>query len=320
MNFGFISKYFPPEQFLKPRHIGISFSDSNIKAISFDKTLKNPPLKSIIVPIEKGGIVEGKIVNMESVVKALSTVKKSFDSPFVFFAIPDELTFVFTTSVLVGPKSDPKESIAFVMEENVPLPLDEVIFDFVPTNITKSDQKYEVSFVVSACVKKEVERIIEALNKAGFEAVGCIHESQAIANAVVKKDFPETLSIIHARENRVGIYLVKDGIVHFSTLREASGATYRKQFLDEYEKFLDYSLKYGVGKNKSVESVLVCGEFEYAKEILEAITDSPKATNDVKLSNVWSNVFEIDKHMPDIPYEKSLSFAGPIGVTLSDVN
>jgi len=153
MKFGLLSKYFPSPQFLKPPHIGISFSDSNIKAIFFDKTQKEPSLKSVIVPIEKGGIVEGKIVDIESVIKALSTVRSSFDSSFVFFAIPDELTFVFTTSVSVGPKSNPAESIAFVMEENVPLSLGEVIFDFVPTEIIKSDLEYEASFVVSVEMK-----------------------------------------------------------------------------------------------------------------------------------------------------------------------
>ncbi len=320
MRFRFLSKCFPPANFLKPLHIGVSFSDSNIKAISFDKTQKKPSLKSIIVPVEKGAIVSGKIVKMEEVIKALMTVKKSFDSPFVFFAVPDELTYVFTTSILIESKGNVAENIAFTMEENVPLPLNEVIFDFIPTAITKADSKYEASFVVAACVKKEVEKFIEAFNRAGFESVGCIHESQAIANSVVSNNLPETLSIIHARENRVGIYLVKNNVVHFSTLRSIAGGDYKKQFLDEYEKFLDYSLKYGMGQDKSVKSVLVCGEFEYAKEVLEAITNSPKATNDVKLSNVWANIFKIDKHLPDIPYEESLNFAGPIGTTLADIN
>ncbi len=40
---------------------------------------------------------------------------------------------------------------------------------------------------------------------------------------------------------------------------------------------------------------------------------------DVKLSNVWADVFEIDKHLPGMPYEQSLSFAGPIGAVLSEI-
>ncbi|OHA93816.1 MAG: hypothetical protein A3E02_02325 [Candidatus Zambryskibacteria bacterium RIFCSPHIGHO2_12_FULL_38_34] len=319
MQFKFLSKYFPPPQFLKPSHIGVSFSDFNIKAISFDKTSAKPLLKSEIVPIEKGSIVAGNIVDMEEIVKKLSVVRKNLNSQFVFFAMPDELAFVFSTSVLVGSKGDATESVAFVIEENVPLSLSDTVFDFVPTKIVRSDLEYNASVVVAACVKKELEKFIEAFHRAGFEPIGCIHESQAIANALVPKNFSGTLSIVHARRNRVGIYLIKNNLVYFSTLRSILDENYNKQFLDEYEKFLDYCSRYDVDKNQSIESVLICGEFEYAKKILEAIMNSTKPMKDVKLSNVWTNVFEIDKYLPDIPYEKSLGFTGSIGAILSEV-
>src|SRR3989344_5516082 len=186
MQFKFLSKYFPPPQFLKPSHIGVSFSDFNIKAISFDKTSAKPLLKSEIVPIEKGSIVAGNIVDMEEIVKKLSVVRKNLNSQFVFFA-----------SVLVGSKGDATESVAFVIEENVPLSLSDTVFDFVPTKIVRSDLEYNASVVVAACVKKELEKFIEAFHRAGFEPIGCIHESQAIANALVPTNFSGTLSIVH---------------------------------------------------------------------------------------------------------------------------
>jgi hypothetical protein len=319
MQFKFLSKYFPPPQFLKPPHIGVSFSDFNIKAISFDKTLAQPILKSEIVAIEKGSIVAGNIVNMGEIIKKLSIVRKNLNSPFVFFAMPDELAFVFSTSVPVGSKGSAAESVAFIIEENVPLSLSDTVFDFVPTKISKSDSEYNASVVVAACVRKELEKFVEAFHSAGFELMGCIHESQAIANALVPKNFSGTLSIIHARENRVGIYLIRDNLVYFSTLRSILDENYNKQFLDEYEKFLDYCSRYDIDKDKPIESVLICGEFEYAKKVLEAIMNSPKPMKNVKLSNVWTNVFEIDKHVPNIPYEKSLGFAGSIGSILSEV-
>ncbi len=320
MKFRFISKYFPVPKFLKPSHLGVSFSDSNIKAISFDKTLREPSLKSIIVPIEKGVIVAGSIVNMEEVVKKLSAVRENFDSPFVFFTISDELTYVFSASILVGAKGNAIESVAFVIEENVPLSLGDTVFDFEPTKITRSDLEYDASVVVAASVRKEVEKFVEAFHKSRFEPVGCIHESQAIANALIPKKFLGTLCVVHARENRAGIYLVKDNVVLFSTLKSILNGDYKKQFLDEYEKFLEYCLKYNVNQEQAIKSALICGEFEYAKKATEAIIDSNSYVKDVKLSNVWTNVFEIDKHLPDIPYEKSLSFAGPIGAVLSDIS
>jgi hypothetical protein len=319
MKFRFLSKYFPPPQFLKPPHLGISFSDFNIKAISFDKTSAKPYLKGVVEPIEKGSIVAGNIVNMGNVVKKLGLVRKNFNSSFVFFAIPDELAYVFSASILVGSGGNATEGVAFIMEENVPLSLGDTVFDFVPTKIVQSDLEYSASIVVAACVKKEVEKFIEALHQSGFEPVGCIHESQAIANALMPEEFLGISCIVHARENRVGIYLVKDNLVHFSTLRSVLDEDYKKQFLDEYEKFLEYCLKYDVNENQPIKSVLVCGEFECAKKVVEAIIDSANYTRDVKLSNVWTNVFEIDKHFPDIPYEKSLSFAGSIGAVLSDI-
>ncbi|MEK7669500.1 MAG: pilus assembly protein PilM [Patescibacteria group bacterium] len=321
MKFEFLFKYFPREKFLKPPHIGISFSDSNIKAISFDKTLKEPSLKSIVVPIKKGAIVAGSIMDINEITKKLSLIKESLDSSFVFFTIPDELAYVFSASVLVANGGDMTESVAFIMEENVPLSLDDIVFDFVPTGVIQADSKYNVSVVVAASPKKEMEKFIEAFYKSGFEPVGCIHESQAIANALVSNKTSGTLSIVHARGNRVGIYLVKNNLVHFSTLRSILDEDYKKQFLDEYEKFLEYCSRYDTSEKQPVKSIFVCGEFEYAKKIVEAIIDSTNLvhTKDVKLSNVWTNIFEIDKHLPSIPYEESLNLAGPIGATLADI-
>jgi len=272
------------------------------------------------VPLKEGALVAGNIIDFEDVVKKLGVVRKNLNLPFVFFSIPDELAYVFSTSVLTGSGGDVTESIAFIIEENVPLALNDMVFDFEPIKIVRSNSEYSTSVVVAACIKKELEKFIDAFHRAGLEPIGCIHESQAVAHAIMPKNSNGTVSIIHARENRVGIYLIKDNLVHFSTLRAILDEDYKKQFLDEYEKFLDYCLKYNNGPKEPIKSVLVCGEFEYAKKILEALIDSSKTTKDVKLSNVWTNVFEIDKHIPNITFEKSLGFAGSIGATLLDIN
>lgn len=318
MKFRFLSKYFPAPRFLKPPHVGIAFSDTSIKAISFEKVGKEPAFKSAVISLEKGAIVGGSIVNMEEVVKRLSIARKNFDSPFVFFAVPDEMSYVFSVSVPTS-GGDITEAVAFVIEENVPLNLSETIFDFVPTQITPSDSSYSVSVVVTACVKKEVEKFIEAFNRAGFSPVGCIHESGAIARSVIPKNFFGTYCIIHARENRIGIHLVKNKIVYFSTIRNVSDEDYKKGFLDEFYKFIEYCAKYNINQNGPIKSFFVCGEFESTQKIIEAVNDTDNFSKNIKLSNVWINIFEIDKYAPPIPFEKSLSFASSIGAALSKI-
>ena len=320
MRFKFLSKYFPLPKFLTPHYIGVSFSDFNIKVISFDKNHQKPEFKNIIIPLEKGSIVNGKIENMNEVVAKLSTIKKLFGIPSVFFTIPDELIYIYQVSIPVGHDGDITEGVAFTIEENVPLPLDDTIFDFTPVKIVGSEDEYQTEVVVVACAKKELDKFTQAILSSGLSSVGCIHESQAITNAVVPKNFLGTTCIVHARMDRIGIYLIKDNIVHFSTLRSIVDGDYSDQFLDEYEKFLEYYLKYTRDESESRESAfVVCGEFEYAKKIVEPVIGKDGPLRNAKLANVWTNVLKIEDTTPNISYEDSLNFTSPVGAILSDI-
>jgi Tfp pilus assembly PilM family ATPase len=95
MQFEFFSKYFPLPKFLNPTHIGISFSDKNIKAVYFEKSGTGFDLKSKVVELESGTIVDGKIVNQKILVSKLGEIRDYFKTAFVFFTLPDELAYLF---------------------------------------------------------------------------------------------------------------------------------------------------------------------------------------------------------------------------------
>ena len=316
-----LTKYFPPPKFLCPPHIGVSFSDDSIKAIFFDKSVAHPELKYLVVPLEKGAIVGGRIIDVEEVAKKLSSLKEVFDIPYIFFTLPDELAYIFQISIPFDKKSNIYESVAFTIEENVPLPLNDTTFDFIPLGTTwsDSDSSCSASLVVAACVKNDTEKFLETVRKSGFEPVGCVHESQAIADAIVPKNSPEISCIVHARKNRVGIYLVKQNVVHFSTLQTITDGDYEKQFMDEFEKFMEYSMRYNSNKGDSIQTIFICGEFEFAKKSVETILGSQNSAKDVKLANVWTNVMRIEKNLPKISFENSLNLAGPIGSVLASI-
>lgn len=319
MGIDFLTKHFPTPDYLKPKHLGLSFSDSVIKAISVGGDLENPKLKSLVVPLPKGVIVDGRVVRPDEFVDKLSIVRENFDSPFVFFTIPDELAFIFEVNIPIHKGSNAFESVAFTIEENVPLSLSDTIFDFVPTKVFSAGNAYQSEVVVAASVKQEVQKLTAALIASGLEPVGCLHESQTIATAVLPNNRQGTFCIVHARSDRVGIYLSKDGLVQFATIRNVGDSDYRKQFLDEYQKFVDYSLRYTTDKKVSIESVFVCGEFDYAKRAVEILIENDNQIKEAKLANVWSNLFKIEDFTPSISFEDSLNLAGPIGAVLSDI-
>lgn len=319
MKFDFLAKNFPLPKFLKPSHIGISFSDFNIKAVSIEGDRSNPKIKSLIVPLDSGTLIGGKVINSKKMVEKLSLVRDKFDSPFVFFTVPDELAFIFQVSIPLVRGGNASESIAFTIEENVPLSLADTIFDFAPTNINQVESEYKAEVVVAAVVKNEVEKFIEVIRASDMEPVGCMHESQAITNAVLPKKTTGISCVIHSRKDRIGIYLVKNNLVHFATIRNISAGDYKNQFLDEYGKFVEYSLRYSPDNKSTIKNLLVCGEFESAKQIVESVMGGDIKMKDAKLSNVWSNIFKIENYTPDISFEDSLSLAGPIGSVLSDI-
>lgn len=318
MGLNFLTRHFPVPKFLKPPHIGISFSDNNIKAISVSGSHHRPNLKSIIVPLEDGVVVGGKVLNKAQLVKKLSVVKEYFSTPFVIFTIPDELVYIFETEVPFTKGTNGYEAVAFTIEENVPLSLADTVFDFTPVKFSEVEDESRINIVVAASVKKEIENFTESINESGLTVFGALPESQAITNALVEKGSTEAFCIVHARRDRLGIYLVRGGVVHFATIRNVLSDDYRGQFLDEYQKFLEYTERYGTDELARVKTVYVCGDFEFGKKVVAAMSESNGLLQNAKLANIWTNVLKIEEVTPSISYEDSLSFAGPVGSVLSD--
>ncbi len=310
-----IFRYFPPPQFLHPKRMGISFSDLSVKVVKFGGGASKFPVQTLLIPLEPGIVVGGVVVKPEELSKKIIEAKPKFRSDYVSFTIPDELTYTFGTSVPITSGQDVGEGVAFTIEENVPLALEDTVFDFAPISISGTQAKV----VVAACVKKEVEKMIELLRVSGLEPLSCLPESQAIAQAIVPKTFEGTACIAHARDNRVAIYLVKNGTVQFSTIRSIVGQNYKQEFLDEYAKFLEYCEKYDTSEDHTIKALFVCGEFGYAKQVVAAISESSKYKEQASLANVWSNVFAIGEYMPELQYETSLSFAGSIGAAITPI-
>jgi len=314
-------KHFPPPQFLNPERIGISFSDSSIKVVKFGSGATKFPVQTLLIPLDPGIVVGGLVVNAEELTKKIAQARNKFRSHYVSFTVPDESTYIFNASIPIMTSEDLHEGVAFTIEENVPLSLEDTVFDYVPIAIQPqaSGVGSGAKVVVVASPKKEVESIISILRAAEFEPLGCLPESQAIAEAVIPKDFVGTAVVMHTRDYRIGIYLVKDKVVQFSTLRTITKDDYEKDLQDEYGKFLEYWSKYDTGSNHSIQAMFVCGEFEYARRAISAMSGSAQYPERALLANVWGNMFAVDEHMPELAYETSLSFAGAIGAAMSKI-
>lgn len=315
MNISSFLKYFPLPKFISPTRVGISFSDLSVKAVFFENGSFGSNIKSLILPLDPGVIKEGIIIEKDILTEKLKEIKQKIEVSFVSFAIPDEITYIFNCIVPVVEGRDATESIAFSIEENIPISLADAVFDFVPISVRIGENGYEGNFIVNACTRKEVLNYIEVLEDAGFIVLGALPESQSVANVVVPKGISGFSTIVHIRDNRVGIYLVNGGIVTFVTIRALTQDAYEKEVIDEYDKFKEYYSKYGGSKDVLIKNLFVCGEFEYAKRAVSIISKNYPGIS-VSLANIWHNLLSLHEETPNLPYDKSLSFAGSIGATL----
>ncbi len=314
-------KNFPPPQYIDVPYTGIVFSDNSVRVLVLDKKNKHPVFFSEI-PLEHGIIEMGKIKNQDALSKILSEKRAELKSPFVRFSIPDETSYVFTTKVPVVAGKDAKEAVSFILEENVPLPLSDISFDFVAQEIEKSQNGYLVKVAVIAASTSLIETYVSSLRKAGLEALLCINESQATAYSVVPKGRAAVYAIIHVHKESAGIYITSGQYIEFSGVVPVPPTESLQDRLNSIKSEVLKAVAYwsersqGTKDESSIIHCYLCGEYEILESLLREIYEIPNIRP--SLANVWLNAFSIEEFLPEIPFEESLRFASAVGLFLGN--
>ena len=320
MKFKKILDIFPTPKFLDISFSGLSISDSTIHCIKFGK--KNRGLfieKHAEKNIPIGVINSGQINNKEELTSILSSLKKDLDLSFVRASLPEEKAYLFTMKIPVVKQSEVKAAIESKIEENVPVSVSELIFDYKLVDYSK---KGYLSAIVSALPISIIDTYVDVANNAGLELLSLEIESQSIARALLPKGNLDTVLIVNFGKEKVGLYVVNNRIVHFTSTVVLKGESLNNpaSLSQEIKRLYIYwhTLKENAGvPERKINKIIVCGEDlkETFIPYISAHNQSP-----VILGNVWENVFDIDNIVPEISFSDSLRYATAIGLALpSDV-
>jgi hypothetical protein len=280
------------------------------------------PEFSMEVPIPKGVMEFGVIKNEEEMAQILSEASKGLGTPFVKFAVPDQISYVFTASVPVALGTDLEESISSIIEENVPLSLSDTVFDFNITKLIKDNGSNMAEVAVTAMSKSTVESYIACINKAGMDALLISGEAQAMAKSVIPKGSNGYFAIIYIHKDMVNIYVSSGQSIIFSSfaqLPQNSATSLFDSFVRaELIKSINYCKEKGLLKEdvplaEASVRCLVCGVYDLSVSVGNLLA---KDGYTVSLANVWTNAFSLEEYVPDISFDKSLLFAGAIGLFL----
>ncbi|KKU70079.1 MAG: Type IV pilus assembly protein PilM [Candidatus Beckwithbacteria bacterium GW2011_GWC2_47_9] len=203
--------------------VGFDIGDDAVRFIELKKTNDgfkvgrfgeriNPVLRDRSADITKNGGFRG----------FLSSLREAENLGPINASLPEDKAYLFATELVGVDSSLIRSAIEFRLEEFVPIPAKDAIFDYeiIPSQ-AQSGAKTEVG--VAVLPKSIVLSYLEMFQSAGFTPLSFEVAGQAIAKAVVKRGDQRTRIIVYFGKSGSTIFVVKGGAVLFSSAVSVGG-------------------------------------------------------------------------------------------------
>lgn len=232
--------YFPIPDFLKIPSAGIDISDGSIRFVEIVEIQGEKRLGRFgKIKLPAGILKRGEIINRQKLIEILNSIKKEYKFNFLRVSVAENNSYIFKTNISKTENMPREEILArlrFKLEENVPIKPEEAVFDF---DIISAD-KDNLNLVVSVLPKKIIDSFISVFEEVGIKILSFEIEGQALARSLIPKGDKGNFMIVDFRNTRIGISIVRDEIVHFTST------------LDIGENDLISSIEKTLGINKEV--------------------------------------------------------------------
>lgn len=302
------------------------------------------------------GIIEsGKIKDPKRLKEILSLLRKDLHIKSVRVSLPEEQVYLFQLRLEKKELKNVRESIEFALEEHIPIPAQDAIFDYELLN--EDDNSLELQ--VAAIPTNVIKGYLSVFQDSSISVQASELEAQATARAVIKKGDMETYMIVDFGRTRTGIFIVSRGAVVFTSTLDVGGANLvniiQKNLNVTFEEAEKLTVEYGLlrnvpnkelfpiilnivsvlrdemakhflywhthkdenGKDRPpIKKIILCGGESNLTGLVEYISVSMKTP--VELANVWINIEGVKENIPEINFSQSLAFAAVFGLALGN--
>lgn len=277
---------------LFPSAFGLDLSDLSIKAVWLDRTSNHDSVASFAsVPLPVGSVVDGEIMNSETVRGAIMTLlkksgPKKLKTRRVVCSLPETKAFLRIISLPTMEEDEVREAIKWEIEANIPLTLDQVYYDWQILDLNLTQEKGKISVLVVAVARSVVDQFQAVLSAAGLEVVGLETESIAQARSLLaEKNEKRTMLIIDLGDRRTSFLIAIGSTPCFTSSVPLSSQmmtdAISKSLHLSFEEAEDLKVNRGLGslalKNPVLQAVL---------PVLENIAIEIEKSIDFYLSNL----------------------------------
>jgi len=353
----FLLRLFPPPDFLMAPSFALDISDESLKflqLISGKHGIKMGRYGERSIP--PGVIESGKIKNSKKIEEILSQLRKEEGIKSVRVSLPEEQVYIFQLELSKEGLGNVREAIELALEEHVPIPAQDAIFDYELVDENAQSLKVQVVTVP----KNIIENYLLLFKNSKIRVQSFELEAHSIARAVIKQADPATYMIVDFGKKRTGVFIVSRGIVMFTSTLDLGGImlnnVIEKNFKVSFEEADKIKKEYGLernapnkevfpvilnsvsvlrdeivkhflywhthkdeeGKNNDpIKKIIFCGGEANLIGLTDYIAVSMKTT--VELANVWVNILDTDNYVPEMNFKKSLAFTTAFGLALGDL-
>jgi type IV pilus assembly protein PilM len=348
-------KIFPVPKYLELSLAGIDISDASVKYAELDHSTNGYRLKKFgEVPLPPGTVDSGHILDRERLAEVLREIKKKTGFRLVHISLPEEESFVVRMKVPWESPEQLPDSIELGLEEYIPLPADQVTFDFEIYDKPASETG-EYSLGVYVAPKALVADYSETLKLAGLVPVGLEIEVQSAARALVAPTDEGTYLVADLGRTRTSFFIVSRGKVMFtSTIKSVGGDNLTKAIeramgvsFEEAEQLKKKSGLLNSEDNHAVFEAMIPVSSVFKDETKrhfgywEGLRENGETTDPisklifcggqatlpglaeyissglpvkVEIGNVWSSLET--KKLPPLPFNDSIRYVAAIGLAL----
>lgn len=340
-----------------PKVFGIDLSDLSIKALQLEKSGEREGVRSYsCVDIPPGIIEDGKIIYKEKVIELLKEAVRiaapnKITSRKVVCSLPESKAFIRIITIPKMKKEEAEEAVKWEMEATIPLPIDQVYFDWQFLGESSTNKQSVLTVAVS---KDIVDDCTEVLLKAGLEVYGLEVESLASARSLVKEKKEDNSSwlIVDLGARRTSFIMVVKGAVYFTSsipfscenlndviaksmgmdLKEAENIKIQhglgsmkddpslfnimkpllENLINEIQKTLDF-YKDISRENSQINGIILCGGGANLKGLVPYLTR--RLEKETVIGNPWVNM-RLGDRVPIIAKEYSVQYSTAIGLAL----
>lgn len=132
---------------------------------------------------------------------------------FVNVVLPDEKTYLFTAEIDKVPQEGINDAIAFILEENVPISLEESVSSYEVVHVKEG----KIKVAVTVAPKKLTEELMGKFGSLGIMVISFDTESQMVSRRALEPNDRALYLLINRALGKTGFYIREEGVVQFST-------------------------------------------------------------------------------------------------------